>query len=505
MLEARQLPFQNTTVVNSYKNNITKLPHVNIKGVTLPKSKAQLEEVVHWANETGSKLHPVSRGFNWGFGSRQPQSDNQVVVDLSKLNRILEIDETFGIARIEAGVSQKQLADHLKSQNSKWYLDVTGSGAETSILGNAIERGIAYNELRVNHVYGFEVLLASGEWLRTGLGAHVDGRMSNLYPFDLGPGLDHLFFQSNYGIVYSATVRLRRKRPSQSYFHMTFPQDKLPMVIEKLREAKVNGIFEGIARTGDYSRSMESLAPLFQNELKKLGLDYSSEKVEKLYRKMNPHEWSSFGVFEGDTEIVKAKVKAFRKLFKNIAHVKTFSDATYQKIGKFLSLTGQKHRLALYRAGNGLKNLTGGTPSNDALAMAAWPNKWNQKNIDNLSGGMHFIVPILPFDGKDATEMVGAMRNLVEKDITLGITLNSITNEVIEAVISIKFSDPKLGHNLALKMANVLLEMGYPPYRLSNANKDLFVHKNDPFWEKVDQIKEIMDPNEVLSGGRYSY
>ncbi len=46
-----------------------------------------------------------------------------------------------------------------------------------------------------------EVVLANGELLRTGMGAMPGNRSWHVYKRGLGPTLDQLFMQSNYGIV----------------------------------------------------------------------------------------------------------------------------------------------------------------------------------------------------------------------------------------------------------------------------------------------------------------
>ena len=48
-------------------------------------------------------LHPVSTGRNWGYGGAAPPGGHCVLLDLSGLARILDIDATLGTATIEPG------------------------------------------------------------------------------------------------------------------------------------------------------------------------------------------------------------------------------------------------------------------------------------------------------------------------------------------------------------------------------------------------------------------
>jgi hypothetical protein len=44
-----------------------------------------------------------------------------------------------------------------------------------------------------------EVVLGTGEVLRTGFGQYPQARTTHLYPYGIGPYLDGLFTQSNFG------------------------------------------------------------------------------------------------------------------------------------------------------------------------------------------------------------------------------------------------------------------------------------------------------------------
>jgi len=70
-----------------------------------PESTEQVQAVVRAANEHGIPLWPVSRGKNFAYGGAAPVLSGSVVVDLNRMNRILEINEQCGYALVEPGVS----------------------------------------------------------------------------------------------------------------------------------------------------------------------------------------------------------------------------------------------------------------------------------------------------------------------------------------------------------------------------------------------------------------
>jgi 4-cresol dehydrogenase (hydroxylating) flavoprotein subunit len=109
--------------------------------VVRPASVEEVRGCVRAAAEHGLALYPVSRGKNWGYGSRAPGSDGALLLSLERLDRIVDFDERLGYATIEPGVTFRQLAEFLAARGSRLYLNAPGSTPEASVVGNALERG----------------------------------------------------------------------------------------------------------------------------------------------------------------------------------------------------------------------------------------------------------------------------------------------------------------------------------------------------------------------------
>lgn len=62
-----------------------------------------VREIVRIANTFKTPLYPVSCGAQWGMGSRLPVRDGAAIVDLLRMNCIIEVNETHHYAVVEPG------------------------------------------------------------------------------------------------------------------------------------------------------------------------------------------------------------------------------------------------------------------------------------------------------------------------------------------------------------------------------------------------------------------
>jgi 4-cresol dehydrogenase (hydroxylating) len=153
------------------------------------------------AGTYGIPIYPVSRGKNWGQGDACPVREGQAVLDLSGMDRIVEVNAELAYAVVEPGVTQGQLALHLENFPTL-MLDVTASAADSSLLGNYIERGDGFSPYgeRFSHCCGMEVVLPDGSVVETGYARFAlpdDSGCRYLAKWGTGPSLDGLFSQSN--------------------------------------------------------------------------------------------------------------------------------------------------------------------------------------------------------------------------------------------------------------------------------------------------------------------
>ena len=89
--------------MGGYLNEPRKRFHQPAAAVTVPTSIEQVQAIVRWANETGTGIIP--QGGNTGLvGAQVPRRGDEVIVSLTRLDRIRSVDVAAGTITAEAGV-----------------------------------------------------------------------------------------------------------------------------------------------------------------------------------------------------------------------------------------------------------------------------------------------------------------------------------------------------------------------------------------------------------------
>ncbi len=422
-------------------------------------------------------LYPISRGNNWGFGGKTPFKDNCIVLDLSMLNRVSEYEESFGTIRITPGVSQGDLSEYLKNKNSKFYLDVTGSGTETSVLGNTLERGIAYNSLRVDSLQSLEVLLPNGVVINTGFSGYLNCDVKNLYQHGIGPELKGLFLQSNLGIVLSATIKLKKRQEKVVSFRISIAETKVGSLIEVISSLLSDGVIDCIAHIGDPLRIRSTKEPILQNSK-----DFSDNDLKLVLKKLQLIDsespiWSCLGNIQGPKGLVRAKQKIIKKRMSHIGKVQFYDEDTICLVTTYLNWGPFKNTIKFLRATESLRGLINGNATSEAVKMLFWsPKKKNivpykdngDIDVDKSPSGCIFCVPLTTMNKKGADKLINHFRSFSSKHgLLMGATLNTLNANVLEAVISFHF-DPSTEeiqniHKLFIEFNQELIRDGLFP------------------------------------------
>jgi 4-cresol dehydrogenase (hydroxylating) len=156
--------------------------------VVQPQSVEEIQEILRIANAHGLPLWVSSQGRNNGYGGSSPRMRGAVVVNLRRMNRVLEINADAAYAVVEPGVRFFDLYDAVRASGHKLWIDVPDLGWG-SVIGNTTEYGVGYTPYG-NHTAnqcGMEVVLPTGDVVRTGMGAISNGRAWHVYKHSYGP------------------------------------------------------------------------------------------------------------------------------------------------------------------------------------------------------------------------------------------------------------------------------------------------------------------------------
>lgn len=178
------------------------LPEFKPDGVILPGSTEEISAVMKVAGREGISVTPRGAGTNICGGS--VAKEGGLVMAFHRMNRILEIDAENMCAVVQPGVVNADLQKTVGGYGLMYPPDPASMFVST-IGGNVAlnaggPRGVKYGVTR-DYVLGLEVVLASGEVIRTGGKA-----MKNVSGFDLTRLM--VGSEGTLGIITEITVRL---------------------------------------------------------------------------------------------------------------------------------------------------------------------------------------------------------------------------------------------------------------------------------------------------------
>ena len=144
--------------------------------VVMPKTTEEVRQIVLLANRHGIPVVPLGAGLVLSGLSRALKGG--IVLDMKRMNRILEVNEINRYAVVEAGASQGMLQAYLKKHHPKLKHSAPDAPPAATIAGNVSIHGSGH----ISHAHGFhsemlnglEVVLPTGEVVRIGSCATSD-------------------------------------------------------------------------------------------------------------------------------------------------------------------------------------------------------------------------------------------------------------------------------------------------------------------------------------------
>jgi glycolate oxidase len=171
--------------------------------VVLPATTEEVSAVLRYCSEQGVPVIPRGAGTSLAGGAI-PQED-AVVIGVSRMNRILEVDYANRVAVVEAGVTNLAITGAVMHEGF-FYAPDPSSQLACTIAGNiAMNSGGAHclkYGVTTNNVLGVRMVLLDGSIVEIG-GKHLDSEGYDLLGLVTGS-------EGQIGIVTEATVRILR-------------------------------------------------------------------------------------------------------------------------------------------------------------------------------------------------------------------------------------------------------------------------------------------------------
>lgn len=489
--------------------------------VIRPASIEEVQAVVRVAAQHRLPLYPISTGKNWGYGDALPPSAGQVVVDLRRMNAIVDMDESLGLVTVEPGVTQGQLARYLQERNLPFLTPVTGSSPDCSLIGNALERGFGLtpNADHCDGVMALEAVLPDGRLYRNLHEEQECAGIGRAYKWGIGPYLDGLFFQSNLGIVTRMTIALAR-RPEHVVYMVCPLKDAcaIDVVIPTLQRLR--------ATLGDslpVIKIVSALTPMTADGLipafsENVPYNLLVDTIEARRRIAGLSQWyvvAPIHCLPGTASRLKKHIgRALRPWRKPPTFF--FSSRRLQwaeRLARFLpGKAGHRIRRQLFSIREGL-NLSMGIPSEYGLRMA-----YARQDAPPPAGtldpakdgcGLIWYTPLVPFRQADVRQCLNMIEEICGKhDILPFSTITVLSAYCLDITVPLLFDkrSPASGKSAADCYEALLGEgrkRGWLPYRF-HAQGLPFLHREPSvFWDVARLAKNAIDPEGIIAPGRY--
>jgi 4-cresol dehydrogenase (hydroxylating) len=488
------------------------------RGVVFPLDTAQVQAVVRIAGRRGLSLYPISCGRNWGYGDRNAPTDGQVILDLGRMNRIHEVHDQLCYAVVDPGVTQGQLYTYLRERHPGLWMDATGAGRGASVVGNALDRGFGHTAVgdHFHQTCGLEVVLASGEVLRTGYGAFPGAHAAHAYPYGVGPVLDGLFSQSNFGIVTRAGVGLMpRPRGFSAFFASTPDESRLAELVDRLAPLRMQGLLRSAVHVANDVRVFSSrMAYPFDRTGCKTPLPAGLRRT--LARESDIGSWNVSGGIYGTPATVAATKRALRDALRGYRIV--FLGDRRLAFAKWLIPRMRKLGLArkpaeLLPIVEPAYGLLQGIPSDEFLKGVLWMSRDRVTNssLDPLDHGVGlvWVSPVVPATGAHARRVTQIMEPIYHKHgFDFLITMTIVTDRALCCVSNFTFDKEDVGQAQRARecygeLMAALLREGYPPYRTGPGGFEKLRAAAPEFFAACAKLKAALDSQGIIAPGRY--
>jgi len=206
--------------------------------VVRPKFPEEIRKILLYCSAEKIAVSPVSAGLSGGFACPTIKPGG-VLLDLGRMDRIIEVDEENRYCIIEPGVTNGQLWAYMHKNHPDWAPPIPdGAPPAATVMGDAIDRGFSLYTSSVgpqgdNFMCG-EIVFPNGDVVRTGSWALPFAKP--FYKYGLGPDMWSFLMgsQGAFGVVTKAAVKIypHPKYKTVIVWGMSNPYDMQNLTLE---------------------------------------------------------------------------------------------------------------------------------------------------------------------------------------------------------------------------------------------------------------------------------
>lgn len=375
--------------------------------ITYPESKEQISEILKLANEENIPVTPYAEGSGVVGGAIPVKGG--IIIDMKKLNKIIEINDKNLTVTVETGVNGMNLERYL---NAKGYTSghIPQSLYTSSVGGYIAHRAAGqfstkYGKIE-DMVMGMEVVLPQGEIVN----------FKTIARASTGPMLEKLFIggEGTLGIVTKATLKIWPKPEKRALIAYSFP--KLEDSLEATRNILRKQVYPGVIRIYDdketkrhFGKAKGDVMVVFVCEGAEKLVDLEAEITREQCERFNGYDEGEGPVehwFETRFKVKETSMFPPYKIVADTLEVACLWDVAAELYYKVTEATSSvkgnilisAHISHFYPNGVGYYFTFGGVPTDDKTELDFYQDCWNAtvKAVEDLGGsfGHHHGVGI---------------------------------------------------------------------------------------------------------------
>ncbi|MCK6401355.1 MAG: FAD-binding oxidoreductase [Sphaerotilus natans subsp. sulfidivorans] len=453
-------------------------------GAICPASVEEIQKVLAVSRQYRIPLWTISVGRNYGYGEAAPATPGQMVLDLKRMNRILEVDAELGTALVEPGVTFQQLADYIEEHKLPFWLNKPAPAPLVGPVGWTLERGMGYTRYQeaAQHFSGMEVVLADGSVVRTGMGGVANAKSWTAYRFGYGPQIDGLFMQSNLGIVTKMGIWLMKKPAATKTWVAGFRNfDDATLAVEVLRDLRLDGLIDnGFVMHMSYGVALtHKRADIYKGPGAVPDAMWAG-----IAKQMGAPLWSAAGTLYGTPEQIAVNQALVRAAMEKIGGL-FMPEEAIQGPGTLML--------------NNIRMLTTNQLSLEDFAI-----------FNYRGGGCAWVAPIIPAKAADAKRCMEIIQRVKAKHgfDFFGGFMAGFSGRHFDAASILLFDrdnpdELQRAKACYLELVDETAKAGYPVYRANTQAMDLTAKYFGTAQRQFNaRLKQALDPLHILAPGK---